>query len=161
VGAAIASSAASRASGQRPSLAGQAASRGARLIGSLGLRNPRSGGAGILSLQGLPDVLRDTRAQMQRRPESQPGEVQRVLGQQATAGSLGNDSELTGQLPLLALGLVLLSSLLLVGAVLPPALVSRSPVSPERFAQFRQPLANAAMAFLLPVAFVALAAALS
>jgi hypothetical protein len=157
VGAAIASSAASRASGQRPSLAGS----GARLIGSLGLRNPRSGGAGILSLQGLPDALRDTRAQMQRRPESQPGEVQRVLGQQATAGSLGSDSELTGQLPLLALGLVLLSSLLLVGAVLPPALVSRSPVSPERFAQFRQPLANAAMALLLPVAFVALAAALS
>ena len=98
---------------------------------------------------------------MQRRSESPSGEVQRVLGQQATAGSLGNDGELIGQLPLLALGLVLLSSLLLAGAVLPPAFVARSPVSPERFAQFRQPLANSAMALLLPVAFVALAAALS
>ena len=112
-------------------------------------------------MHGLPDVLRDTRARMQKRPESQPGEVQRVLGQQATAASLGNDGELIGQLPLLALGLVLLSSLLLVGAVVPPGVVARSPVSPERFAQFRQPLANSAMALLLPVAFVALAAALS
>lgn len=99
---------------------------------------------------------------MQRRPDSGLGDVQGVLGQQATAGSLGNDGDLIFErLPLLALALVLLSSLLLVGAVLPAGVVARSPVSPERFAQFRQPLAHSAMAILLPVAFVALAAALS
>jgi hypothetical protein len=113
-------------------------------------------------VQGLPDLVRDTRARMQRRPDSGLGDVQRALGQQATAGSLGDDGELIfGQLPLLALALVLLSSLLLVGAVLPPGVVARGPVSPERFAQLRQPLAHSAMAVLLPVAFVALAAALS
>lgn len=126
------------------------------------MSNPRTGGADILSAHGLPDLFRDTRAHAQRWPDSGPGEVQRVLGQQATAGSLGDGGELTlGQLPLVAMALVLLSSLLLVGAVLPAGVVARSPVSAERFAHFRPPLAHAAIAILLPLVFVALAAALS
>jgi hypothetical protein len=63
--------------------------------------------------------------------------------------------------PLIALALVFLSSLLLVGAVMPPGVVARTPVSPTQYARLRQPLALASIAILLPVALVALAAALS
>jgi hypothetical protein len=119
------------------------------------------GEADIFSLLGLPDVLGQGRAATERRADSGLPDLG-ALGQQATIGDPGSGGELTfGQLPLLALALVLLSSLLLVGAVLPPGVVARTPVSPASFARVRQPLALAAIAILLPVAFVALAAALS
>jgi hypothetical protein len=83
-----------------------------------------------------------------------------VLGKQA-AIDLDDGGGLTfGPLPLLALVLVLVSSLLLVGALLPPAVIARTPLSPVRFARIRQPLAVAAIAILIPVVFASLAAAL-
>jgi hypothetical protein len=83
-----------------------------------------------------------------------------VLGDQATI-DLGDGGGLTfGQLPLLGLLLVLLSSLLLVGALLPPGVIARTPLSPVRFARMRQPLALAAIAILLSAGVVSLAAAL-
>jgi hypothetical protein len=118
-------------------------------------------GADILSLLDLPDFLRQGRATAQRRPNSGFPDLD-VLGQQVTIGGVGNGGALTfGELPLIALALVLLSSLLLVGAVLPPGVVARTPVSPARYEGVRQPLALAAIAILLPVAVVALAIALS
>jgi hypothetical protein len=138
------------------------AGRGARLVGSLRLSDLRSGEADIFSLLGLPDFVRNARARVARRPADGLSDVQRVLGQQATSGHLGNGGELTfGQLPLVALAFVLFSSLLLVGAVLPPGVIAQTPLSAARFARFRQPLALGAIAILLPVAFVALSAALS
>jgi hypothetical protein len=56
---------------------------------------------------------------------------------------------------------VLLSTLLLIGTVLPPGVVARTPVSPARYESFRQPLTLAAIGILLPVAVVALVVALS
>jgi hypothetical protein len=107
----------------------------------------------------FPDVQRGGRARSTRGPDSG---ITDVLGNQAQIGELGEGGALTfGQLPLIALALVLLSSLLLVGAVMPPGIVARTPVSPMQYARLRQPLALASVAILLPVAFVALAAALS
>lgn len=136
------------------------APRTALFIGSFGLRNPRTGGADVLSILGLPDFLGDTGARVQRRSDSGVSDAKRVLGQQATSGGLGNGELTSGELPLLALGLVLLSSLLLVGALVPPGVVALTPVSPASFARARQPLALTAIAIFLPVAFVALGAAL-
>jgi hypothetical protein len=131
------------------------------LFGPLGLSELGISGADIFSLLGLPDLLRQGRASAQRRSDRGLPDLD-VLGQQATIGDLGNGGDLTfGELPLLALALVLLSSLLLVGAVLPPAVVARTPLSLARYEGFRQPLTLAAIAILLPVAIVALATALS
>jgi hypothetical protein len=119
------------------------------------------GEADILSLLGLPNFQREERARATRRPGGGDGKVE-VLGQQLAIPDLGDGGALTfGQLPLVALALVLLSSLLLVGAVLPPAVVARTPISVNTFARLRQPLALAAIVILLPVAFVTLLAALS
>jgi hypothetical protein len=137
-----------------------AARGGASLLRSLGLRNPRTGGADVLSLLGLPDFLRDTRAGAERRPDSGLGNVQGVLGQQATSGGLGNGGLASEDLPLLAFGLLAVSSLLLLAAVAPTGVVARTPVSPVSFARVRQPLALTAIAILLPLAFVALSGAL-
>jgi hypothetical protein len=119
-------------------------------------------GADIMSLLGFPEFLREARANAQRRAESALPELQRVLGKQETIGGSGSGGALTfGQLPLIALALVLLSSLLLVGAVLPPGVVARTPMPPGRYEALREPLALAAICILLPVAVVALAVALS
>ena len=131
------------------------------LFRSLALSELGLSEADVFSLFALPDFLRQGRAAAERRPGSGFPNPD-VLSQQATVGNPGSGGELTfGQLPLLALSLVLLSSLLLVGAVLPPGVVARTPVSPASFARVRQPLAVGAIAILLPVAFVTLAAALS
>jgi hypothetical protein len=127
----------------------------------------RSGEANLLSLLGLPDFLRIVRAQAARRPDGELGggalpDVNEVLGQEATLTDLGEGGGLTfGHLPLLALALVLLSSLLLVGAVVPPGAVARTPMSPASYARAREPLALAAIGILVPVAVVALVVALS
>jgi hypothetical protein len=115
-----------------------------------------------MSLLGFPEFLREARAKAQRRAGSALPELQRVLGKQETISGSGSGGALTfGQLPLIALALVLLSSLLLVGAVLPPGVVARTPMSPGRYEALREPLALAAICILLPVAVVALAVALS
>lgn len=133
----------------------------ADLLGLLALSELGISGADILSLLGLPDSLRQGRASAQRRPDSGLPDLD-VLGQQVTIGDVGDGGALTfGQLPLIALALVLLSSLLLVGAVAPPGVVARAPVSPARYERLRQPLALAALGILLPVAAVALAIGLS
>jgi hypothetical protein len=122
------------------------------------------GGPGIegLSLLGLPDFLRQARANPERRAETGLPDLLDVLGQRRTIGELIDGGALTfGQLPLIALALVLLSSLLVVGAVLPPGLVARTPVAPERYEALREPLALAAIGILVPVAIVALAVALA
>jgi hypothetical protein len=126
------------------------------LVGADGL----AGEADILSLLGLPNVQRGDRAQATQRPAGD-GDVE-VLGQQLAIPDLGDGGALSfGQLPLVALALVLFSSLLLVGAVLPPQVVARTPVSLNTFTRLRQPLALTAIVILLPVAFVTLLAALS
>jgi hypothetical protein len=113
----------------------------------------------IFSLLSFPRSPREAHPPSARRPDDG---LTGVLGQGAQIGGLSNGGDLTfGRLPLLALALVLVSSLLLVGAVLPPGAVALTPVSPERFARFRQPLALVAIAILLPVALVALTTALS
>jgi hypothetical protein len=119
--------------------------------------------ADILSLLGFPDFLREARAEATRRPGSQGlSELQDILGQQATLSDLGNGGDLTfGKLPLLALVLVLFSSVLLVGAVLPPGVVSRVRMAPASYARARQPLALAAIGILIPVAIVAILVGLS
>lgn len=117
--------------------------------------------ADVLSLLGLPNLERGDRARATRRSGGADGKVE-VLGQQLAIPDLGDDAALSfGQLPLVALALVLLSSLLLVGAVLPPGVVARTPISLNTFARLRQPLALTAIVILLPVAFVTLLAALS
>jgi hypothetical protein len=132
----------------------------AQLLGLLGLST--LGASDFMSLLGFPDFLRQGRADdADRRPDNGLVPLD-ILGQQTVIGDVGSGGELTfGQLPLLALALVFFSSLLLIGAVLPPGVVARTPVSPASFGRVRQPLALAAMAILLPVAVVALAAALS
>jgi hypothetical protein len=119
----------------------------------------------LLSLLGLPDFLRIARAQAARRAGGELAgvpDVNEVLGQQATLNDLGEGGGLTfGHLPLLALALVLLSSFLLVGAVVPPGMVARTPMSPTSYAKAREPLALAAIGILVPVAVVALVVALS
>lgn len=128
--------------------------------GILGLRLSTKG-ADIASLLGLPDLLREARAFGQRRVGTELADMQSVLGQQETIGSVGDGGALTfGHLPLLALALVFLSSLLVVGAVLPPGVVARIPVSSVRYERVREPLALAAIGILLPVAVIALATAL-
>jgi hypothetical protein len=132
------------------------------LLRSLALSELGLSEADIFSLLGLPDFLRQGRAAAQGRSDGGLPDLDVLAAQQATIGDPGSGGELTfGQLPLLALALVLLSSVFLVGAVLPPGVVARTPVSPDSFARVRQPLALAAIAILLPVAFVALGAALS
>jgi hypothetical protein len=138
-----------------------AARRGLFGLGPLALR---AGEPNLLALLGFPDFLRAARAQAARRSlgdgDAFP-EVKQVLGQQAVS-DLGEGGGLTfGQLPLLALALVLFSSTLLVGAVLPPGVVARTPVSPATYARAREPLALAALGILVPVAVVALVVALS
>jgi hypothetical protein len=119
-----------------------------------------AGQADILALFGFPELLRQQRAIPQHRPDTGLQDLQRTLGQQKTI--VGDGGELTfGQLPLLALGLVLLSSLLVVGAVLPPGVVARTPVPPARYEALREPLALAAIGILVPVAVIALAVALA
>jgi transcriptional regulator with XRE-family HTH domain len=79
-----------------------------------------------------------------------------VLAEVADLGGDGGDDLTSGRLRFLALGLVFVSSLLLLGAVLPPSLVARSPVPPATFARYRQPLALAAIGILAPVTLFAL-----
>jgi hypothetical protein len=66
-----------------------------------------------------------------------------------------------GASQVLRLGLALLSSLLLVGAVVPPAVIARTPVSPAGFARHRQPLALAAIGLFVSVAVFTLLDALA
>jgi hypothetical protein len=132
-----------------------------RGLGPLGFSELYAGEADILSVLGFPDSFGEGRAQATTRSGSGLPDVQRVLGDQATV-DLGDGGALSfGQLPLVALSLVLLSSLLLVGALLPPVVIALTPVSPARFARVRQPLAFAAIAILVPVAVGSLASALS
>lgn len=125
----------------------------------------QAGQANLLSLLGLPDFLRVVRAQAARRTGSELSalpDVKKVLGQQASLSDVGEGGGLTfGQLPLMALALVLVASFLLVGAVLPPGVVARTPLSPASYARAREPLALAAIGILVPVAVVALVVALS
>jgi hypothetical protein len=118
--------------------------------------------AELLSAFGFPDFLRQGRARADRRAGGPLSDARAVLGEQATLGGLDDGGGLTfGNLPLLALTLVLFSSLLLAGAVLPPGVIARARFSPADFARFRQPLALAAIGILVPVAVVALLVALS
>jgi hypothetical protein len=134
------------------------AGAGAALFRSIGLLGAPQ--ADILSLLGFPELLRRDRATALRRAETGLPDLQSVLAQQRTI--VGNGGELTfGQLPLIALALVLLSSLLIVGAVVPPGLIARTSVSPQRYEALREPLALAAIGVLLPVVVVALAVALA
>jgi hypothetical protein len=99
-----------------------------------------------------------------KRPVSGFPNVQRVLGERATVATTGGGGggALTfGRLPFVALSLVLLSSFLLVGALLPAGAVAHTPVSPAFYARVRQPLALAAVGILIPLAVGSLAAALS
>jgi hypothetical protein len=59
--------------------------------------------------------------------------------------------------PLLALmvGLIIFSSLLLAGAVLPPDAVARAHVPPASFARYRQPLVLSAIGILVPITLFA------
>jgi hypothetical protein len=110
----------------------------------------------------FPDFLQGGPARATKHSGTGLPDVKRVLGVQAgvdgdgSAGALG-----IARLQFMALSLVLLSSLLLVGALLPPAVIAHSPLSPARFARIRQPLALVAVAILLPVAVGSLVAALS
>jgi hypothetical protein len=54
--------------------------------------------------------------------------------------------------PVHLLGLVFLSSLLLVGAALPPGVIARARVSSASFARWREPLGLTALGILVPVA---------
>jgi hypothetical protein len=143
-----------------------AALRGLRTLERLGPGAVGTvGETDLLSLLGFPDFLREGRARATRHSGSAvdglPGAKQ-VLGEQATLTDLGEGGGLTfGQLPLLALALVLFSSILIVGAVLPPGVVSRARLSPASYARARQPLVLASIGILAPVAVVALIVALS
>jgi hypothetical protein len=140
-----------------------AAPKGVRAIDPLGpLGELHALQPDLLSAIGFPDLLREGRASAQRRSHGGLSGVRKVLGQQVTISDLDGGGGLTfGNLPLLALTLVLFSSLLLVGAVLPPGVIARARFSPADFARFRQPLALAAIGILVPVAVVALLVALS
>jgi hypothetical protein len=116
----------------------------------------------LFALLGLPDFLREGRAAATRRAGNPLADVDGVLGQQATLTDVGDGGGLRfGHLPLLALTLVLFSSLLVVGAVVPPGLIARTPLAPAEYARFREPMALAAIGILVPVAVVALVVALS
>jgi hypothetical protein len=65
------------------------------------------------------------------------------------------------EVPILTLSLVLLSSLLLVGAALPPGIVARTPMSQATFERYREPLGLAAIGILIPVALLSVLAALT
>jgi Helix-turn-helix domain len=65
------------------------------------------------------------------------------------------------EVPILTLTLVLLSSLLLVGAALPPGIVARTPMSHATFERYREPLGLAAIGILIPVALLSVLAALT
>jgi hypothetical protein len=143
---------------------GEAGRNGLRGIGPLAARLGGFQGlqSNLLSALGLPDFLRQGRARAERRSGGPLSDVRDVLGQQATLQDLENGGGLTfTSLPLLALTLVLFSSLLLLGAVVPPGVIARARLSPVDFARFRQPLALAAIGILVPVAVVALLVALS
>jgi hypothetical protein len=131
----------------------------------LGTRALRGVEPSLFDLLGLPDFLRVGRAQAVRRAGTELNalpDVKQVLGEQQAISDVGEGGGLTfGQLPLVALALVLVSSGLLVGAVLPPGVVARTPVSPSSYARAREPLALAALGILVPVAVVALVVALS
>jgi hypothetical protein len=66
-----------------------------------------------------------------------------------------------GQLPLLALSLVLVSAFLLIGALLPPRMLEHARVPQARCARVRESLAVAALGILLSVAVGSLAVGLS
>lgn len=61
------------------------------------------------------------------------------------------DVEVDGLILGITLGLLLLSSLLFAASVLPAGVVERLPISPARFARYRQPLALAAIGTLVPL----------
>jgi hypothetical protein len=115
----------------------------------------------VLSLLDFPDFLQTGLGRATERSGTGLPNVQRVLGAQATVDRGGDGGLRFGQAPFVALSLVLLSSLLLVGALLPPAVVALTPFSPARFARVRQRLVLIAVAILVPVALGSLAAALS
>lgn len=127
-----------------------------------GLQKLRAGKGDVLSLTRFPDFLQGGRARAVQRSVTGLPDVQRVLGDQATVvpGGGGGGALSFGQLPSVALSLVLLSSLLLIGALVPPAVLAHTPISPARFARIRQPLALAAVGILIPLAVGSLAAAL-
>jgi hypothetical protein len=120
----------------------------------------------VLSLMGFPRFLTGgshVRTAGPRATISLP-EVRRVLGAQRTTvdrGPSGISNLGLGLLPAVALSLVFLATLLLVGSLLPPSLVARTPISTAGFARLRQPLALAATGILAPLALVSLAAALA
>jgi hypothetical protein len=116
----------------------------------------------VLSLTGFPDFLQGRAPEATGRSRTGLPDVRRALGERARVDTGGERADVLsfGQLPSAALSLVLLSSLLLIGALLPPGVVARTPVSPARFARIRQPLAVAAVAILAPLAVASLAAAL-
>jgi hypothetical protein len=115
----------------------------------------------VLSLTRFPDFLQGGRARAVRRSVTGLPDVQRVLGAQATVATGGDGGALSfGRLPVVALSLVLLSSLLLVGALLPAPVIARMPVSPAFFGRIREPLALAAVGILSSLAVVSLVAAL-
>jgi hypothetical protein len=88
-------------------------------------------------------------------------DLERVLGNQAPVEP-GSGVRLSfGQLPLLALSLVLVSAFLLIGALLPPRMLEHARVPPARCARVRESLALAALGILLPVAVGSLAVGLS
>jgi hypothetical protein len=131
-----------------------------RRLGPLRRSKRRAALGDIVSLF-FPDSLAERHAPATSRSGNRFPDLQRVLGDQARTDLRDPGGLSFGQLPLLALSLVLLSSLLLLGALLPPAAIAHTPMSYAQFARIRQPLAVAAIAILLPVAVGSLAAALT
>jgi hypothetical protein len=134
----------------------------ARDVGLGRLPTPRPRKRDVLSLAGFPGFL-DGSAAASARARRGTGlpDVQKVLGKRATVAGDGGSVLTFGPLPSLGLSLVLLSSLLLVGALLPAGVLARTPVSPVRYARLRQPLALTAVAILVPLSVASLAAALA
>jgi hypothetical protein len=126
---------------------------------SLNLRRARGD---VLSLLPFPQLLGQASARPTRSRDFQAPDVQQVLGEQAAIQvEGGGGGGLTfGRLPLWGLALALVSSLLLVAALVPPAVIAHTPLSPTRFARIRQPLALTATAILI-LALAGLVAALS
>jgi hypothetical protein len=129
----------------------------------LDLGRVRSTQSDVLSLVRFPDFRRKVPARAAAPAGTGFPDVRQVLGRQATVDTDGDGGGVLsfGWLPSVALSFVLLSSLLLVGALLPAGVVARTPVSPARFARIRQPLAVAAVAILIPLAIASLAAAVT
>jgi hypothetical protein len=125
-------------------------------------RRLRAAKRDVLSLTRFPDFLQRGRARVVKRSVTRFPDVQRVLGAQATVATGGGEGGALsfGRLPVVALSLVLLSSLLLVGALLPAPVIARMPVSPAFFVRIREPLALAAVGILSALAVVSLVAAL-